>query len=66
MQRYSIGSYPYDVYAVLGVGFLEDLPFGEKAVGVMDEEVGGIIAYASEEVAERIVSALNADCDLHK
>ena len=64
MQRYAIGSYPEDIAEVLGLSGHDPLPFGETTVGIFDEEEGGIIAYASEEIADRIVSALNVDHDL--
>jgi hypothetical protein len=50
----------YGIYLNGKVTYLDSPPQPVKNfVGIVDEESGGMVAYASPEVAERIVDALN-------
>lgn len=49
-----------DIYAEPALDNTEELPFGTGTFQIVDEAMGGVIAYCHRDNAERIVAALLA------
>lgn len=49
-----------DIYAESAIHNTDVLPYGEGTYQIVDEAMGGVIAYCHKDNAERIVAALLA------